>query len=168
MGSLLSVYRFGIQLLDYPPPTTAFPEQHMTTDFQLHPQLRKDCLEVGHFKLSQILLMNDSQYPWLILVPRRADIREIYQLNTEDREQLMRESCWLAQAMAELYLPDKLNIAAIGNLVPQLHLHHVARYQTDIAWPAPIWGKFAAVAYREQAEQTRIADLRRCLQENFA
>lgn len=137
----------------------------MTTNFQLHPQLRQDCLDVGDFALSKLLLMNDSQYPWFILVPQRADIREIYQLSAADREQLLRESCWLAQALADNYQPDKLNIAAIGNLVPQLHLHHVVRYRNDIAWPAPIWGKFAAVAYAEQAAQTRIDDLRLSLHE---
>jgi diadenosine tetraphosphate (Ap4A) HIT family hydrolase len=139
----------------------------MTFEFKLHPQLQQDCLTVGNFALSQILMMNDSQYPWFILVPRRAEIREIYQLTEADREQLLRESCWLAQALAKIYQPDKLNIAAIGNLVPQLHLHHVARYQTDIAWPAPIWGKFAAVAYSEQAAQTCIDSLRLCLKENL-
>ncbi len=137
----------------------------MTSEFKLHPQLQQDCLIVGNFALSQILMMNDSQYPWLILVPRRAEIREIYQLAEADREQLLRESCWLAQALADLFQPDKLNIAAIGNLVPQLHLHHVARYRTDIAWPAPIWGKFAAVPYCDQEAEQRIVDLRQCLQE---
>lgn len=132
--------------------------------FQLHPRLAQDCFLVGQWPLSLLLLMNDSQYPWFILVPQRGDISEIYQLNTEDRQQLMLESCWLAEAMTDIYQPDKLNIANIGNLVPQLHVHHVARYQTDIAWPAPIWGKFPACAYSEEAAELQIQRMRSHLQ----
>lgn len=104
--------------------------------------------------------MNDSQYPWFILVPRRDNIKEIYQLSGMDRQQLMNESCMLAEVINNLYRPDKLNIAAIGNLVPQLHLHHVARYQTDKAWPAPIWGKFANVPYVGDLPKQRISQVR--------
>jgi diadenosine tetraphosphate (Ap4A) HIT family hydrolase len=115
--------------------------------FQLHPRLQQDCIYLGSFELSQLLLMNDSHYPWFILVPQRADLSEIYQLNETDRQLLQTESCLLAQTLASLYQADKMNIAAIGNLVPQLHLHHVVRYQTDAAWPAPVWGKFTAIPY---------------------
>ncbi|MDD2758814.1 MAG: HIT domain-containing protein [Methylomonas sp.] len=128
--------------------------------FELHPRLQQDCLNVGHFALSQILMMNDSQYPWFILVPRRCGIAEIYQLEQGERQQLMTESCLLAETLMQLYQPDKLNIAAIGNLVPQLHVHHIARYQTDKTWPAPIWGKFPATPYTEQEAQVHIARLR--------
>ena len=131
--------------------------------FQLHPRLQQDCYPVGRFALSQLLLMNDAQYPWLILVPQRDNIQEIHHLDVGDRQQLLLESCLLAETMSELFQPDKLNIAAIGNLVPQLHVHHVARYKTDIAWPAPIWGKFAPCAYAEQDAQTRLAKLRHSL-----
>ncbi len=109
--------------------------------------------------------MNDNQYPWLILVPRRANITEIYQLTEADQQQLLRESCLIAEQLTTLYQPDKLNIAAIGNLVPQLHLHHVARYQHDIAWPAPIWGKSPAQAYAEQDARKHIDRLRASLGE---
>jgi len=115
--------------------------------FQLHPQLEKDCLSVGRFALSQVLLMNDSQFPWFILVPERESISGIYQLSVVDRGLLQKESCFLSEALAKLYRADKMNIAAIGNIVPQLHLHHIVRYQNDAAWPAPVWGKFAAVPY---------------------
>lgn len=128
--------------------------------FQLHPRLQQDCFSVGHFALSRVLMMNDSHYPWLILVPQRPDIKEIYELQPADRQQLIEESCVLSEALVELYQPDKLNIAAIGNLVPQLHLHHVARYQTDIAWPGPIWGKFPVCAYTGQVAELQIARLR--------
>ena len=132
--------------------------------FQLHPRLQQDCLPIGRFSLSQILMMNDSQFPWFILVPQRNDISEIYQLEQSDRQQLMAESCLLAEKLVEIYQPDKLNIAAIGNLVPQLHVHHVARYALDKAWPAPIWGKFAATPYAEQDAQKQISRMRDCLQ----
>ena len=119
----------------------------MTTLFQLHPRLKQDCITIGSFDLCQLLMMNDSQYPWFILVPEKADITEIYQLSKVDQHTLTQESSYLAENLATLYKADKMNIAAIGNLVPQLHLHHVVRYQTDKAWPVPIWGKFAAVPY---------------------
>jgi HIT domain. len=95
-------------------------------------------------------MMNDSQYPWFILVPERADLQEIYQLNKAERELLTEESSYLAENLAALYKADKMNIAAIGNIVPQLHIHHIVRYQVDKAWPAPVWGKFDAVPYTER------------------
>lgn len=133
--------------------------------FQLHPRLQQDCFSVGQFTLSRILMMNDNQYPWFILVPQRKGIKEIYELSQSDRQLLMDESCLLAKKMVELYRPDKLNIAAIGNLVPQLHVHHVARYQTDIAWPGPIWGKFPGSSYAGQTAELQIARLRESLKE---
>jgi Diadenosine tetraphosphate (Ap4A) hydrolase and other HIT family hydrolases len=132
--------------------------------FQLHPNLQQDCFEVGRFALSRVLLMNDSQYPWFILVPERNDITEIFQLTAQDRQLLLNESCQLAEALMDLFAADKLNIAAIGNLVPQLHLHHVVRYRTDIAWPAPIWGKFPPIPYSEQKVEQHIAALRKHFQ----
>jgi diadenosine tetraphosphate (Ap4A) HIT family hydrolase len=118
--------------------------------FQLHPRLEQDCIAIGRFDLCQLLMMNDSQYPWFILVPERADLQEIYQLSKTERQLLTEESSYLAENLAALYQADKMNIAAIGNMVPQLHIHHIVRYQTDKAWPAPIWGKFDAVPYTEQ------------------
>ncbi|MDI1229974.1 MAG: HIT domain-containing protein [Methylobacter sp.] len=118
--------------------------------FQLHPRLEQDCIAIGRFELCRLLMMNDSQYPWFILVPERAGLQEIYQLNKAERELLTEESSYLAETLANLYQADKMNIAAIGNLVPQLHIHHIVRYQTDKAWPAPVWGKFAAEPYTEQ------------------
>ncbi|MBU2571977.1 MAG: HIT domain-containing protein [Gammaproteobacteria bacterium] len=117
--------------------------------FQLHPQLQKDCIRLGRLELCQLLLMNDSQFPWFILVPEIGDIREIYQLAPTDRSLLQEESCQLAERLAGLFKADKMNVAAIGNLVPQLHIHHIVRYRLDKAWPAPVWGKFDAVPYTE-------------------
>ncbi|MFZ2313571.1 MAG: HIT domain-containing protein [Methylobacter sp.] len=134
--------------------------------FQLHPRLQQDCITIGRFELCRLLMMNDSQYPWFILVPEKTDINEIYQLTKPDRELLAEESGYLAENLAELYQADKMNIAAIGNIVPQLHIHHIVRYQTDRAWPAPIWGKFDAVPYTEQQITDNLARLRKQL-ENY-
>jgi diadenosine tetraphosphate (Ap4A) HIT family hydrolase len=114
---------------------------------QIHPQLEKDCLLLGNFPLSYLLLNRDANYPWFILVPDREDISEIYQLTANDQQQLMVESCHLAESLALHFNADKMNIAALGNIVPQLHLHHIVRYKQDKAWPAPVWGKLEAQAY---------------------
>lgn len=119
--------------------------------FVLHERLKQDCLMLGCFPLSRLLLMQDSRFPWCILVPARKDMRELHQLEWNDQVQLLRESNRLATCLTRIYQPDKLNIAAIGNLVPQLHLHHVVRYLGDIAWPAPVWGFGKPVPY-SQAE----------------
>ncbi len=132
-------------------------------DFKLHPRLQQDCFIVGDLELSQLLMMNDCQYPWFILVPRRPAISEIYQLAEKDRQTLLAESCVLAEKLDEIYKPDKLNIAAIGNMVPQLHVHHVARYQTDKAWPAPIWGKLPAQSYNPDQAKFELARIRKAL-----
>lgn len=132
-------------------------------NFHLHPRLQADCLPVGELPLSQLLLMNDSLYPWFILVPRRADISEIHQLDAADRRQLLDESCLLAVAMQSLCVPDKLNVAAIGNLVPQLHVHHVARYRTDASWPAPVWGRLPPQPYAHRQAEARIGRFREAL-----
>ena len=132
----------------------------MTKLFQLHPRLNADCIRLGQFELCQLLLMNDNQFPWFILVPEKTDVKEIYQLSKADRLLLTEESNYLAENLALLYKADKLNIAAIGNLVPQLHIHHIVRYQSDKAWPAPVWGKFEAISYTETQLITTIADIK--------
>ena len=115
--------------------------------FELHPQLAADCQLLGRFPLCLLLLLRDANYPWCVLVPGRADIREIHQLDEADQQQLMRESVLLARTMAQLFEADKMNVAALGNLVPQLHVHHIVRYRDDPAWPAPVWGRVPARAY---------------------
>lgn len=117
---------------------------------KLHPQLEKDCLHIGHFPLCRLLLMRDATYPWLILVPDREEISEIFQLSESDQQQLMRESSILASVLAEQFQADKINVAALGNVVPQLHIHHIVRYQDDACWPAPVWGAVAAREYTEE------------------
>lgn len=113
----------------------------------LHPQLKQDCFILGQLDLSLLLLMNDSQYPWFILVPQRENIKEAHHLTAQDQQQLMQESSMLAQALETAFHADKMNIAALGNMVPQLHIHHIVRYQDDVAWPKPVWGQFPAKAY---------------------
>lgn len=118
--------------------------------FDLHPQLERDCITVGRLTLCRLLLMNDKQFPWFILVPEIEGITEIFQLDKQQQGLLIKESSFLAERLNTLYKADKINIAAIGNLVPQLHVHHVVRYRSDKAWPAPVWGKFTAIPYSEQ------------------
>jgi diadenosine tetraphosphate (Ap4A) HIT family hydrolase len=115
--------------------------------FDLHPQLVKDCAIVGELSISKLLLMNDANYPWFVLVPMRPDKREWYELSDIDQQQLLREVNALAAFLQAETGALKINIGALGNMVPQLHVHVVARFQEDRAWPAPVWGKVPAVAY---------------------
>lgn len=125
------------------------------SDFELHPQLALDCFLVTDLQLSRVLLMNDSNYPWCILVPRENDIREVYELSAESQEVLAGESAQLSRVMMDLFAGYKMNVAALGNMVPQLqlHVHHIVRRQNDPAWPKPVWGCVAAVPY--YAEEAR-------------
>lgn len=117
--------------------------------FSLHPQLVADTYILGDLELCTLLLMNDRQYPWFILVPRRNGLREIHELADADQLLLLKESNALSRWLMTEFKPDKLNIAALGNMVPQLHIHHIARFKSDPAWPAPVWGKVPSVAYEE-------------------
>ena len=133
--------------------------------FELHSRLAQDTLLIGDFPLSRLLLMNDANYPWFILVPRRTGIREIYQLGDADQIQLLKESSQLARVIARIYAADKLNVAALGNMVPQLHIHHIVRYTTDPAWPQPVWGRLPAKPYAPRAVQETCANLIEQLQD---
>ncbi|UTW46283.1 HIT domain-containing protein [bacterium SCSIO 12696] len=128
--------------------------------FRLHRQLQKDTIVVGRFPLSLLLLHKDANYPWFILVPQRADLTEIHQLDEADRQQLMVESCQLSSLLERVLEADKLNLATIGNMVPQLHFHHIVRYQGDPCWPAPVWGAIPAVAYDTDELAERLALVR--------
>jgi len=127
--------------------------------FELHPQLKQDCIPLGRFSLCQILLMNDNQYPWFLLVPERDAVSEIYQLSDSDQLQLWRESAQLSRRLASTFNADKMNIAALGNIVPQLHVHHIVRFRNDPAWPAPVWGKQPAQPYTEAELQSLLTRL---------
>jgi diadenosine tetraphosphate (Ap4A) HIT family hydrolase len=131
--------------------------------FELDPQLQSDTVVLGSLPLSLVLLSRDANYPWCILVPRRKGVYAIHHLAEEDRQQLMKESCHLAEVMADVFVPDRMNVAALGNMVPQLHVHHVARSKSDAAWPRPIWGAVEAKDYTEDELQERVARLRSAL-----
>jgi diadenosine tetraphosphate (Ap4A) HIT family hydrolase len=132
--------------------------------FRLHPQLEADCHPVGDLKLSRVLLLDDCRYPWVVLVPRRSGVREIFELAPGDRRDLLEESCRVGEFMMAAFAGDKLNIGALGNLVPQLHLHHVVRHRDDPAWPGPVWGHAPRQAYAPQALRDRISLLREGLE----
>lgn len=136
--------------------------------FSLHPQLAADCHVLGDLSLSCALLLDDSRYPWVILVPRRPALRELFQLDARDRVQLLDESCRVGEFLLRHFGADKLNVAALGNLVPQLHLHHVARNATDPAWPGPVWGHSPALPYTSAALHARVDAIRKGLQLDLA
>jgi len=127
--------------------------------FELHPQLAKDSFSITKLSLCEVRLINDRQFPWIILVPQRVDISEIYQLEAEDIKQLNTESLSVSELLMQHFKGDKLNVAALGNVVPQLHIHHIVRFESDIAWPAPVWGKQAMQPYSEQKREDTLTEL---------
>ena len=136
--------------------------------FQLHHQLAKDTYHLGDFTLSTLLLSKDANYPWFILVPKRNDISEPFQLEDADYSLLQQESLQLSHALYSGFKADKLNIAALGNMVPQLHIHHIVRYKNDSAWPNPVWGFQPAQAYKKDALDYRITTIMTLLKDtNF-
>ncbi|MBN0986058.1 HIT domain-containing protein [Amphritea pacifica] len=122
-------------------------------EFELDSRLDNDCITLGDFPLCRLLLMNDANYPWFILVPRRAEASEIYHLSPADQAQLLHESSFLSENLHDVFDGDKMNIAALGNMVKQLHIHHVVRFEDDPAWPAPVWGAVTAKPYTEDQIQ---------------
>lgn len=136
--------------------------------FSLHPQLEKDCVDLGSFELCKLLLMNDSNYPWFILVPERDNLREIFELSDDDLQLYIKESNFLAQILKHYFYADKINIAALGNVVPQLHIHHIARYENDPCWPAPVWGVQKAIPYTEEQLNKIMDAINKAMQETSA
>ncbi|WP_273151692.1 HIT domain-containing protein [Methylophaga thiooxydans] len=131
--------------------------------YELHSQLAKDTIQIGQFELCDVLLMNDDRYPWVILVPRRVNVREIHQLSEAEQQRLLQESSFVSQAMTQLFSAHKMNVAALGNIVEQLHLHHVARFTSDFAWPKPVWGIGDAMPYSDVAAKAMLSQLKRVL-----
>jgi len=129
-------------------------------DWSLHPQLLKDTLEIGDLPLSRVLIIKDAHYPWLLLVPRRAGAVEIIDLGEVEQAQLMTEITRVSRALKDVTQCDKLNVAALGNAVPQLHVHLIARRTTDAAWPRPVWGVASPLAHDPQEVQKFIGALR--------
>ena len=132
--------------------------------WHLHPQLADDTHPVDHWPLCEVRLMDDANHPWLILVPRVAGATEVTDLDADQQQSLMREIDRAARTL-RVFRPRKLNVAALGNLVPQLHVHVIARYEQDIAWPRPVWGMAAAQPYGPEALIERIQLLRETIGE---
>ncbi len=124
-------------------------------EFKLDERLQADTVHLASWPLCEVLLMNDCHYPWVILVPRIAGIRELYELDAAQRQQLDCESTALGRGMMQAFSGEKLNVAALGNVVSQLHIHHVVRFSDDAAWPAPIWGKHPPKPYDDEGLKAR-------------
>jgi len=135
----------------------------METLWSLHPQLAKDTVPVGDLPLARVLLANDANYPWLILVPRLPDLVEITDLDPNEQNQLMNEIDDVARKLKSITECEKLNIAALGNQVPQLHVHIIARRRTDAAWPKPVWGVAAPLPYDQEKRTGLLSSLRQSL-----
>jgi diadenosine tetraphosphate (Ap4A) HIT family hydrolase len=135
--------------------------------FVLDSRLQQDTLLVGDFPLCRLLLMNARQYPWFILVPRREDVSELFQLDAGDQLALWQETTGLAELLKDTFAADKMNVATLGNMVSQLHMHVIVRRRDDAAWPAPVWGKFAAQPYSEEQVAAVKARLRLVLTDDF-
>ena len=129
--------------------------------WSLHPQLKQDTIDIGDLPLSRVLVIKDANYPWLLLVPRRPEINEIIDLDEVEQAQLTTEVSRAARALKEITKCDKLNIAALGNVVPQLHVHVIARRKNDAAWPRPVWGAVPPVPHDAEEVQHFISALRR-------
>lgn len=138
--------------------------------FEFDSRLLNDCEVLGRFKLCHVLLMRDANYPWCVLVPDRENKVEVFDLDIEDQNQLQLESNALLKFLKDEFNADKMNVAALGNVVSQLHVHHIVRYQKDIAWPKPVWGVFPAKAYSDEALNlliTRLSDGFKSLELDF-
>lgn len=128
-------------------------------EFWLDPRLAADTIVVGDLPLCRLLLMRNAHYPWFILVPRRGGVTEMHALTAIDRNRLMEESAALAMAMERAFAPRVMNVGKLGNIVPQLHLHHVARSPGDPCWPGPVWGQPAQAVHDRRGAAALIAQL---------
>ena len=131
--------------------------------FTLDARLEQDTWLIGDLPLCRLLLSNDSNYPWFILVPRREGISELFQLDDSDQQLMWRETTELARVLNEMFDAHKMNVATLGNVVSQLHMHVIVRYRTDAAWPAPVWGKLPAKPYAE----AQVSEMRSKLKQAF-
>jgi diadenosine tetraphosphate (Ap4A) HIT family hydrolase len=120
--------------------------------FTLHPTLATDSLEIGELELCQCRLINNMLFPWFLLIPKVEGVSEIVDLSPDQQQLLMQESVWLSECLRAVFEPDRINVAALGNQVPQLHVHHIARFKTDAAWPNPVWGGQSQTYSKEALE----------------
>lgn len=133
------------------------------TSFMLHPQLAADTVALASLALCEVRLMNDANYPWLVLVPRVAQARELIDLDADQQAKLLHEIGACSRALQQVFAPYKLNVATLGNMVEQLHVHVIARERGDAAWPAPVWGRVPALPYIADVLTQRLARLRAAL-----
>jgi diadenosine tetraphosphate (Ap4A) HIT family hydrolase len=133
----------------------------MPAAWSLHAQLKNDTIDIGDLPLSRVLVIKDANYPWLLLVPRREGAVEIIDLDEVEQAQLMTEVSRVARALKEITKCDKLNVAALGNVVPQLHVHVIARRKGDAAWPRPVWGVVPPLAHDAEEVQNFISAIRK-------
>lgn len=129
----------------------------MSEVFQLHPQLAADSYPLTTWPLCEVRVINDANYPWLVLIPRKPGLRDFDDLSGEDMVLAGEEIREASRALRQLYRPDKMNVAALGNQVPQLHIHVIARFQGDAAWPNPIWGVLQARPYSDENDDRIVA-----------
>lgn len=135
--------------------------------FVLDSRLEQDTLQLGDFPLCRLLLMNDANYPWFILVPRCEGVSELFQLDSSDQQALWREATALAETLKDIFGADKMNVATLGNVVSQLHIHVIARRRDDAAWPAPVWGRSPATPYSNAQIDAIRQKLKLVLTDNF-
>ena len=133
----------------------------MAESWSLHPQLDRDTANIGDLPLSRVLVVNDANWPWLLLVPRRLEVGEIIDLDEVEQAQLMTEIARVSRAVREVTRCHKLNVAALGNAVPQLHVHVIARFRNDAAWPKPVWGAAPPRNYEREELESFVTPLRR-------
>lgn len=131
--------------------------------FLLDSRLKRECIEIADLELSKLLLMNNRSVPWLILVPRVENVEEVIQLKSTDQQILLEEINLVTHVLQKQFMPDKINTAAIGNIVRQLHVHIVGRYTDDPAWPAPVWGNLMVNTYHEGELSQRVQLLRHAI-----
>ncbi|GLQ06492.1 HIT domain-containing protein [Sneathiella chinensis] len=131
--------------------------------FKLHPRLQADTHSIGDLSACRALLMNDARYPWVILVPTVDDITELHDLDPDTYQKVSGDIRTVSESLSALYVPCKINVGALGNLVPQLHIHVIARTPEDAAWPGPVWGQGQAIPYDKEALTARLKELQSLL-----
>jgi len=139
---------------------------HYHQMFTLHPQLATDTLEIATWDLSRVRLMKDANYPWLILIPARDSLTGIHQLSAADATTLMSEISHVSRVLDMIYTPARINVAALGNVVPQLHIHVIARFEHDPAWPGPVWGAVSTKDYGDKDLQRTAATIKEALMDH--
>ncbi len=135
--------------------------------FEITKSLAGQTVFIADLGLSRLLLKNDRNYPWVILVPRRESITEIFELDLDERTLLIEEISITSALMKKLFSGDKMNVAALGNADPQLHVHIIVRRKKDKAWPAPVWGAVPEIPYTEEEQKALTARIAAAVREAF-